>query len=782
MGIHPSKPFCQPFGLQIGVRWVYIIKFMLKLYNTLTKKVEEFKPRQENLVTLYACGPTVYDYVHIGNLRTFTLTDLLVRTLKYLGYQVKFVENVTDVGHLVSDNDSGEDKMEKGARREGKTAWDIAKFYIAAFLADSRKLNLLEPDVRPKPTEHIVEQIAMVQKLLDKGYAYRIADGIYFDTSKFPDYGVLTGQNREELKAGARVEVNPQKKNPHDFALWKLSPQDKKRDMEWDSPWGKGFPGWHIECSAMSTKYLGSQLDIHAGGMDLIPVHHTNEIAQSEAASGVSPFVRYWVHGQFILVDGEKMAKSKNNFYRLADIEQKGFAPLALRYLYLTAHYRAFLNFTWQALSAAQEALRQLGEQVRLLRAQSATRQTLSQEKLVKVDTYRAKFKESLENDLNFPQALATVWEVIKSNIPAADKHDLLIDFDEVLGLGLKDLDIKASEFVTVENLPPAVKQLVENRETLRKQKKFAAADQIRQQLEAKDYLIEDTPTGLRVKKKDQLKAQTLVTKDKPGLVVLFGSGEMSPTGRKIHEKVFKLSSLVAPVKIGILETPTGFEVNAIHGWPERMQVFLEKSLRNFKPQVTRIRAWRRDRDPSTNDPQVVDAILTQDYLYCGAGSPGYAIRHLSGTRGWTNLVKAHAESRTLVLGSATAVAVSRWAIPVYEIFKTGADLHWLDGLDFFGRYGLNLAIVPHWNNREGEDFDTTRCYLGQARFAKMRALLPSQAVILGIDEQTAAVANVGQKTMEVMGIGQVHILQGDSEKIFAAGTKFSWRELKVSG
>ena len=320
---------------------------MLRLYNTLTKTVEEFVPREANLVTLYCCGPTVYDFAHIGNFRTYTMTDFLVRTLKHLGYRVKFVMNITDVGHLTSNSDTGEDKMEKGAKREGKTAWDIAKFYTEAFLADSKKLNLVEPDMRPKPTEHIAEQLAMVEALLKKGFAYQIDDGIYFDTSKFTGYGALTGQNIEELKEGARVEPNPQKRNPTDFALWKFSyptrgarpglrePQGRalssKRDMEWDSPWGVGVPGWHIECSAMSRKHLGDQIDIHTGGADLIPIHHTNEIAQSESATGKSPFVRFWVHGQFILVDGEKMSKSKENFYRLSDIESKGIRLVYVR-------------------------------------------------------------------------------------------------------------------------------------------------------------------------------------------------------------------------------------------------------------------------------------------------------------------------------------------------------------------------------------------------------------------------------------------------------------------
>lgn len=467
---------------------------MLKLYNTLTKKVEEFVPSDPKLVTLYSCGPTVYDYAHIGNFRTYAMTDFLVRTLRYLGYKVNYVMNVTDVGHLVSDADSGEDKLEKGAKREGKTAWDVAKFYTNAFLADSNKLKLLEPDVRPKPTEHIQEQIAMVQALLDKGFAYTIDDGMYFDTNKFKEYGMLTGQSLEDLKAGARVEVNQQKKNPTDFALWKFSPKGQKRDMEWDSPWGKGFPGWHIECSAMSRKYLGDQIDIHTGGMDLIPIHHTNEIAQSEAATGKSPFVRFWVHGQFILVDGEKMAKSKGNFYRLDDIEAKNFEPLALRYLYLTAHYRAFLNFTWESLQAAQKSFEQLRGQVESLRLQASERRVLSHEKLAKIDAFRKKFEDALTNDLNMPQALATVWEMLKSNIPSQDKFDLTLDFDEVLGLNLREE--RGFE------IPKEIQELAHTRDGLRKENKFQEADHVRLEIEKRGYLVDDTPEGSYIKKK----------------------------------------------------------------------------------------------------------------------------------------------------------------------------------------------------------------------------------------------------------------------------------------
>lgn len=445
------------------------------------------------------------------------MTDILVRTLRNLGYTVKFVMNITDVGHLVSDADTGEDKMEKGAKREGKTAWDVSKFYTEIFLSDSKKLNLTEPDVRPKPTEHIAEQIAMVTTLLAKGFAYQIDDGVYFDTSKFPTYGALTGQSLDALRVGARVEPNPQKHNPTDFALWKFSPNPsadgKKRDMEWDSPWGVGFPGWHIECSAMSRKHLGEQIDIHTGGADLIPVHHTNEIAQSEAASGKSPFVRYWVHGQFLLVDGEKMAKSKGNFYRLSDIEGRGFDPLALRYLYMTAQYQTFLNFTWEGMQSAQNSLMELRNQMGRLKESS--RSVLSSEKLEKIDIYKNKFDAALWDNLNTPQALAVVWEVVKSNIPAPDKYDLLMNFDEVLGLKLSESSEEISEKiilpasnVTVSSLVPsnmisaATISRLDNRELARQKKDYQESDKLRLDIEVTDRIIvEDTPMGTVIKK-----------------------------------------------------------------------------------------------------------------------------------------------------------------------------------------------------------------------------------------------------------------------------------------
>lgn len=472
---------------------------MIRLYNTRTRIVEDFVPLNPPIVTVYCCGPTVYDWAHIGNFRTYTMTDILVRTLRYFDYKVKYVMNITDVGHLTSDDDHGEDKMEKGAKREGKSAWDVARFFTEAFLADSKKLYLMEPDVRPKPTDHIAQQITMIQTLFDKGFAYQIDDGIYFDTSTCITYGELIDQNRDDLREGARIEPNPQKRNPTDFALWKFSPHGPKRDMEWESPWGRGFPGWHIECSAMSMKYLGPSIDIHTGGTDLIPIHHTNEIAQSEAASGISPFVRFWVHGQFVLVDGEKMAKSKGNFYRLFDIEEKSFDPIALRYLYLSAHYRSFLNFTWEALANAQRSLDALRLQISNFKFQisNSKRNTLSPEKLTSIEAYREAFEQALENDLNMPQALAIVWEVVKSNIPSSDKYDLLLNFDEVLGF-----DLQGVMQAELKEIPEDINHLLVQREAYRKAGNFTQSDSVRKEIEEKGFTLEDTSEGPRVKKK----------------------------------------------------------------------------------------------------------------------------------------------------------------------------------------------------------------------------------------------------------------------------------------
>lgn len=472
---------------------------MLKIFNSLTRKVEEFKPINPSQVGMYTCGPTVYHYATIGNLRTYTTGDLLLRVLQYNGYKVKYIMNLTDVGHLTGDNegdaDTGEDRLEKAAKRERKTAWEVADFYIQVFFLDFEKLNLTKPEMFCRATDHIQEQIDLVKKLAKKGLTYKTSDGVYFDTVSFETktgkkYGELS--TLDQIKEGARVEPNPEKKNPRDFALWKFSPQGEKRDMEWECEFGKGFPGWHIECSAMSMKYLGETFDLHVGGEDLRSTHHPNEIAQSEGATN-KKFVNYWLHGAFLKIDGGRMGKSVGNAYSLTDVQNKGFEPLALRYLYLTGKYRDSLNFTWEALEGAQNTLNNLREQIRALRKQDNQRTVLSEEKRAQTDEFSQQFIEAINNDLNLPQALAVVWNMLKSNIPSEDKLDLLLSFDEVLGLQLAEVTEVSFE------IPKEIKDLAGQRETLRKEGKFEEADQIRVKMEERGFVIKDTTDGTMI-------------------------------------------------------------------------------------------------------------------------------------------------------------------------------------------------------------------------------------------------------------------------------------------
>ena len=415
----------------------------MKLFNSLTRQVEEVVPRQSGKIGMYTCGPTVYSTPTIGNFRTYVLSDVLARALKFVGYDVTSVMNLTDVGHLTGDNEGdasqGEDRLEKAAKKEGKSAWEISAAYSSEFMRHMELLHIRRPDVVCKATDHIAEQIALVQKLEVKGFAYRIGDGIYFDTTAYERMGHRYGElsNLDEMKKGARLEPNPEKRDPRDFALWKFSPEGVRRQMEWDSPWGMGFPGWHIECSAMSMKYLGEQFDIHVGGEDLRSTHHPNEIAQAEGATGKRPFVTTWVHGAFLLVDGGRMGKSLGNAYTVADIASKGYDPLALRYFYMTGHYRRQINFTWESLKSAATALTKLREIYQAAKGDQSERTSLSAEKMGKIESYQTEFTAALENDLNMPEALATVWEVAKSNISNYDKYDLLTQFDRVLGLDL---------------------------------------------------------------------------------------------------------------------------------------------------------------------------------------------------------------------------------------------------------------------------------------------------------------------------------------------------------
>ena len=460
----------------------------MQLYNTLTRRLEHFEPQSPPEVALYTCGPTVYDYQHIGNYSAYVRWDTLVRVLHESDYAVDWVMNITDVGHLVSDADEGEDKLEKGAKREGKSAWDVAKFYMDDFLEGLKALNIQTPTHVVRATDHIAEQIALIRTLEDKGYTYVIDDGVYFDTAKFPDYGYLARLDLKGLQAGARVEVNPQKRNQTDFALWKFTPSGQKRDMEWDSPWGAGFPGWHIECSAMSMKYLGDTLDIHTGGVDHIPVHHVNEIAQSEAATG-KQFAKYWLHNNHILVEDAKIAKSAGNGVLLHDLVKQGFDPLDLRLLLLQSHYRTQSNFNIGGLQAARQ--RRLNLQAFAdLRFQLMDGGTLDAPSFIET---RRVVLEELQRDMHTPEALAALSDITESaetSLIAPEAGKAFEHFLEFLdrAFGLKLL---ASHDITAEQ-----KKLIAEREASRSQKDFAASDKLRDQLADQGIALRDTPLG----------------------------------------------------------------------------------------------------------------------------------------------------------------------------------------------------------------------------------------------------------------------------------------------
>ena len=463
----------------------------LFLYNTRSRSKELFKPIQPGLVGLYTCGPTVYNYAHIGNLRTYVFEDILKRVLTYNGLTVKHVMNITDVGHLTGDRDMGTDKMETGAQREGRTAWEIAEHYTAAFKEDLGHLNIIAPDIWCKATETIPEQITLIETLEKKGFTYRTSDGIYFDTARVENYAQLSCQNRDALQEGARVEKNIEKRNPTDFALWKFSPQDAQRQMEWDSPWGIGFPGWHIECSAMSMKFLGKQLDIHCGGTDHIDVHHTNEIAQSEAATG-KKFFNFWMHGEFLNIQGgKKMAKSEGNFLTLENAFLKNdIDPLVYRYATFHSHYRKSMEYSNDSVAAARNGLRKLRAQVARLVA-SVGGQT------AEVDAgFRAKFLIQLNDDLNMPRALAVLQELLKSTLAEAVKLATLREFDSaILGLALDRQKIGVS-------LPQEILDLMDRRKKARDAKDWDASDRIRDDIQARGFIVQDGEEGMQILKK----------------------------------------------------------------------------------------------------------------------------------------------------------------------------------------------------------------------------------------------------------------------------------------
>jgi len=476
----------------------------VRIFNTLTRKKEVIKPLKDKHLGMYACGLTVYDFAHIGNLRTYVFEDVLRRVLEFNGFRVKHVMNITDVGHLTSDADTGEDKMEIGARRERKTAWEISEHYTELFLEDAAKLNIERPQVIPKATQHINDMIKLIRLLEKKGYTYVTDDGVYFDTSKSKGYGKLARLEPGGMLPGARVEVNPQKKSPSDFALWKFSPKGTKRDMEWDSPWGAGFPGWHLECSAMSMKYLGKTFDIHCGGIDHIPIHHTNEIAQSEGATG-RKFVNYWVHAAHLIVDGRRMAKSSGNFYTLSTITDKGYDPMSLRFFYLQAHYRRELNFTYEGLDAARNAMNSINEFVRRLGEYDGGKDNVG----VRALTLKtgARFTKAMNDDLNTPEALAVLFRFITHVNRLMDERrmsranarmvlELMLVLDRVLGLNLK-------RSLEKEALPEQAEKLVKEREQARKAGDYVRADAIRNRLRDEfNIVLEDTPEGVKWKKR----------------------------------------------------------------------------------------------------------------------------------------------------------------------------------------------------------------------------------------------------------------------------------------
>lgn len=461
----------------------------LRVYNTLTRTKEVFRPVEEGKVGIYSCGPTVYKYAHIGNLRTYVFMDLLVRILRYDGYKVKSVMNITDVGHLLSDGDEGEDKMERSAREQKKTPREIADEITAVFFSDLEKLNIIRPTVTPKVTDNIPEMIEIVKTLLEKGYGYEIADGIYYDVSKFRDYGKLSGISLDDQKAGARVEVNAEKRNPADFALWKKA--EPNHIMQWESPWGMGYPGWHIECTAMSLKYLGTPFDIHTGGVDHIPIHHENEIAQGEAYTGRRN-TNYWMHSEFMLFDGGKMSKSLGNCYTVSELEEKGYSPMVFRYFCLNAQYRQKLNFTFEGMDAAKKSFERLLETLARHRESDVS---ADKEKLA---AYKREFTEAINDDLNVPMALGVLWKLVKEP-KSREVFELACDMDRVFGLSLEKLAVPAGK--ETEKPSDEAIAVAEERLSARKAKNWAESDRLRDVLKGMGYAVKDKPDGFELTK-----------------------------------------------------------------------------------------------------------------------------------------------------------------------------------------------------------------------------------------------------------------------------------------
>ena len=467
----------------------------LVFYNTLTRQKEKFVPIDKELVKMYSCGPTVYSYAHIGNFRAYTLMDTLRRVLKYNGYKLKHVMNITDVGHLESDADEGEDKMEKAARKEKKDPYEIANYYMNIFLADMEKLNIDKPEIITRATDNIEQMIEYVKDILKNGYAYETSKGIYFDISKLDKYPVLSNRKLDEQIAGARVEVDSEKRNPYDFALWIKAPEN--HIMKWQSPWGLSYPGWHLECSTMSRRFLGEQFDIHTGGVDHIPTHHENEIAQSKGATGKIP-AKTWIHCEFLLVDGGKMSKSLENTYTLAQLNERGITPLAFKLFCFTAHYRNKLNFTFEGALGAQKALERLYESY--IKHEGGKDEVSEEE----INSYKQKFVNAINDDMNMPAAMGVVWEVARKNEKSKEYAKLLLEFDKVLGLNiinsakyLKELNESSNK----EEIPEEIKVLIEERKKARENKDWKKSDEIREKISRLGYSIKDTKDGMVLSK-----------------------------------------------------------------------------------------------------------------------------------------------------------------------------------------------------------------------------------------------------------------------------------------
>lgn len=463
----------------------------LKLYNTLTRTKEEFKPLIGNEVRIYSCGPTVYSYAHIGNFRAYLFMDNLRRVLKANGYTLKHVMNITDVGHLESDSDEGEDKMEKAARKENKDPYEIAAYYTAIFFQDMGRLNIEKPEIIAKATEHIEDMLEFVKVLVEKGYAYETSKAIYFDISKLDHYPVLSNRNLEDQIAGARVDVDQEKRNPYDFAVWIKAP--KNHIMKWESPWGLSYPGWHLECSAMGRKYLGDEFDIHTGGVDHIPTHHENEIAQSKGCTGHVPAKR-WMHVEFLQVDGGKMSKSLENTYTLDQLQEKGIEPLAYKLFCNTAHYRTKLNFTFESALSSQKALNRLREGYLL---HTEAKEQVEPEK---INEYKERFMEAVNDDLNMPLAMGIVWEIVRNQTKSKQYAELLLELDDILGLDLKNAKKYIEEQEQID-LPQEILDLMEQRKKARENKDWAESDRIRDELKEKGYLVKDTKDGMSIEK-----------------------------------------------------------------------------------------------------------------------------------------------------------------------------------------------------------------------------------------------------------------------------------------